>query len=70
VSLGSSRTRLNGALKELKVRWGEARARWDDVQSRDFEKQFLEPLEPKIRATLSAMEKMEGLLARVRRDCG
>ena len=70
MSLGSSRTRLKAALKELQIRWEQARTMWDDAQSRDFEKQYLEPLEPRIRGTMTAMEKMEGILARVRRDCG
>jgi len=70
VSLGSARTRLKTSLKELQVRWDQVRARWDDVQSRDFEKTFLEPMEPRIRSAMTAMEKMEGILARVRRDCG
>ncbi len=70
MSLGSSRTRLKGALKELQIRWDQAKSRWDDPQSRDFEKQFLTTLEPRIRNALTAMEKMEATLARVRRDCG
>ena len=70
MSLGSARTRLRGSLKELQIRWDEVRRSWDDVKSRDFEKQFLQPLEPRIRAAMTAMEKMEGILAGARRDCG
>ena len=61
---------MSGALKELQIKWGQAKVRWDDVQSREFEKQFLATLEPRIRGTMTAMEKMEGILSRVRRDCG
>lgn len=70
MSLAASRTRLKGALKELMARWDQAKTEWDDPVSRDFEKRHLHDLEPKIRNTITAMEKMEAILARVRRDCG
>jgi hypothetical protein len=70
MSLATSRARLQGALKELRARWDEARARWDDPMSRDFEKRYLDPLEPTVRNTISAMEKMDAILAQARRDCG
>jgi hypothetical protein len=38
--------------------------------SREFEKRYLAPLEPAVRSTMTAMEKMDGILAQVRRDCG
>ena len=69
MSLGSSRTRLMGALKELQVRWDRAKSTWDDPQSRDFESRHLVPLEPTIRHAVTAMEKMEAILARARREC-
>lgn len=70
MSLANSRTRLKGALKELQYRWDQVRLRWNDVKAVEFEKQFLEPMEPRLRAAMTAMEKMEATLARVRRDCG
>lgn len=69
MSLGTSRSRLKAALKELQVRWDEARTKWDDPQSREFESRYLAPMEPTIRNAMSAMEKMETTLARARRDC-
>jgi hypothetical protein len=61
---------LQGTLKELRARWDEARAKWDDPMSREFEKRYLAPLEPSVRSAMSAMEKMDGILAQARRDCG
>ena len=69
MSVGMSRTRLNGALKELRIRWDLAKAKWDDPQSRDFESRYLRPLEPTIRNAVTAMETMETILAAVKRDC-
>ena len=70
MSLTTSRARLQGALKELRARWDEAKAKWDDPMSREFEKRYLAPLEPVVRNTVSAMEKMDAILAQARRDCG
>jgi hypothetical protein len=70
MSLASSRNRLSAGLKELLARWETARSRWDDPQSREFEDQYLALLEPRLRNTLTAMEKLEAVLARARHECG
>jgi hypothetical protein len=70
MSLASSRNRLSASLKELMARWEQARSQWDDPMSQDFEQQYLALLEPKLRNTLTAMEKLEAVLARARHECG
>ena len=70
MSLSVSRTRLHGAMKQLRVHWDLARSKWDDPMSREFEKRHLRLLEPKIKTTVTAMEKMQAVLAKARRDCG
>jgi hypothetical protein len=70
MSLATSRARLQGALKELRAHWDQAKSKWDDPMSREFEKRYLAPLEPMVRNTISAMDKMDGILAKARRDCG
>ena len=70
MSLATSRARLQGALKELRAHWDQARTKWDDPMSREFEKRYLAPLEPMVRNTISAMDKMDTILAQARRDCG
>ncbi|MEE8459409.1 MAG: hypothetical protein V3S08_06030 [Phycisphaerales bacterium] len=65
-----SRARLAAALKQLRVHWDLVKAKWDDQVSADFERKFLQTLEPKIRAAATAMEKMEKVLAQARHDCG
>lgn len=70
MSMGTSRARLAGAMKQLLVHWELVQAKWDDPVSADFEKKFVRTLEPRIRTAVVAMEKMEAVLAQVRRDCG
>ncbi len=70
MSVNSGRTRLQGAMKELKLRWGQVQAKWDDRARQQFEQRHLQPLEPKIRKAISAMETMHAILDKARRDCG
>ncbi len=70
MSMSVSRARLRAALKDLMVQWDLARVQWDDPVSREFEKRFLRPLEPKVLNTVNAMEKMEAVLGQARADCG
>ena len=65
-----SRSRLQQSHKELMFRWEKANAFWDDGVSREFGERFLDPLEPRIRATMEAMEEMSELLRKIKRQCG
>lgn len=70
MSLNSSRNRLSASLKELMASWELAKSKWDDPMSQEFESHYLALLEPKLRNTLTAMEKLEAVLARARHECG
>jgi hypothetical protein len=69
MSLAVGRSKLVGSLKELMVKWDRTKEHWDDPMSRTLEERVLLPLEPKIRAAATAMEKMGEVLARARREC-
>lgn len=51
------------------VKWDRTREYWDDPMSKALEERVLSPLEPKIRAAATAMEKMNEVLSRARREC-
>ncbi len=70
MSMGVSRARVTAAMKQLRVQWDLVKAKWDDPVSAEFDKKFLQTLEPKVRTAAAAMEKMERVLARARHDCG
>lgn len=69
MSMNTAQNRLKQAAKELSIHWDAARSSWDDTMSRRFHESHLAPLEPMIRSTVAAMEKMSELLARARHDC-
>jgi len=69
MSLASTRNKVQSAYKELRIRWDKAKAQWDDPRSRAFETDFIEPLEPRVRAATAAMDEMNELLSRAVREC-
>lgn len=69
MSLNSARGRLLGSLKELHGRWERVSQVWDDPVRADFEKHYIHPLDAKSRTAVAAMEQMEELLAKAKRDC-
>jgi len=69
MSVHESRGNLAKAIKELTLRWTEARQNWDDAQALDFEDKFIRELEANIRSAGSAMDQIAVLLTQARRDC-
>lgn len=69
MSLTTGRSKLVGSLKDLLVKWEKTRESWSDPVSQDMELKVLSPLDPKVRAAATAMEKIGELLAKARRDC-
>jgi len=69
MSVHESRGNLAKAVKELTLRWTEARQNWDDAQALDFEDKFIRELEANIRSAGSAMDQIAVLLTQARRDC-
>ena len=63
------RGQLAKALKQLMLRWAEARGSWDDAAGAHFEKKYIEPLNDDMKATTNAMDHMAAVLSQVRRDC-
>ena len=63
------RGQLAKALTNLNLRWVEAKGSWDDAVSRQFEENFMVPLEMDMKNAASAMDHMASVLAQVRRDC-
>jgi hypothetical protein len=70
MSMMVGRAKLAQGIKELQIRWQKARTQWDDPMADDIEKTVIEPLEPRIRATVTAIEKMHEVLNRAMRECG
>jgi hypothetical protein len=70
MSVSGSQAQLLEALKQLQIRWGRIRERWDDPASRQIQKECVDPLEPMIRAAVRSLDQVSELMSSARRDCG
>ncbi len=57
------------ALKELTLKWGEAKAHWHDVKTQQFEREYLEDLPDHVQRTMGVMQQIDVLLKKVKNDC-
>jgi hypothetical protein len=65
----TSAANLAQAMKELTLEWQETRAQWRDAKAIEFDNTYLEILPQQVARATAAMEELEALLKKVRRDC-
>ncbi|MGI9013241.1 MAG: hypothetical protein ACR2GY_03225 [Phycisphaerales bacterium] len=70
MSVTVGRAKLKNALTELLVHWEETRAIWNDPRAAQFQRQFIEPLEPHVRAALAAMDRLNSQIVAAENECG
>jgi hypothetical protein len=60
---------LGRAMRDLSLRWSEARGNWSDGVRAEFERTHMEPIEQDLRVALAAMDQVGVLLSRIRQEC-
>jgi hypothetical protein len=63
------RGQLAKASKELTARWNDARLSWNDARAKEFEEQFLAPLEVDLRKAADALDRVAAMVSQIRREC-
>jgi hypothetical protein len=69
MSLAAGRFQLADAFKTLKQEWEATEEFWRDVVRKDFEKAHFDPLNERLAAVLTAIDRMDQSLARMRQEC-
>jgi len=69
MTLSGTKSRLTAITKELATRWDETRNHWKDAKSLELEQRFLNELFAGVERTVGAIERLDELLAKVRKDC-
>lgn len=69
MSLAGTKSRLSSITKELWLQWHDTKNYWRDAKSEEFERDYLSELFLGIDRTITTMEKLDELLAKVRKDC-
>jgi len=67
--LATGASRIRHALENLQLSWREIEEEWDDAVSRRFCEHHLEPMGPKVKLALDAIDRMHMLLTQMQRDC-
>jgi hypothetical protein len=65
----ASGARLEAITKELRVQWLHTKDYWADAKSREFEQRYLQELFAAVDKTVAAIEQIDKLVARIRKDC-
>ncbi len=64
-----SAANLAQAMKDVSLRWEQTRESWRDVKSEQFHSDYLEHLPSYIARATAAMEELDGLLRKIKKDC-
>ena len=69
MSLPSSRSKIQRLTKDLMVQWSRTQEHWNDPVSRRFETEYLIPLERAVAASSEAIDSMNEVVTRAKREC-
>jgi len=69
MSLVSNKTRLATLTKILDNSSRDTKGHWQDKQSLQFEKQYIDGLSHNVSSTVEIIEKLDKLITKVRKDC-
>lgn len=67
--MSGSQNRLAGLTNDLRAEWEQTKHYWNDAKSREFEQRFLSELLPAVNQTISTIESLERVIAKLRNDC-
>jgi hypothetical protein len=69
MNLHASRTRLELLTKALLLEWSRTQTYWRDAKSAEFDRKYMQELSAHVDKAATVIEKLDGLLTRVRHDC-
>ncbi|MFT3684792.1 MAG: hypothetical protein QM783_07645 [Phycisphaerales bacterium] len=68
MSTTSAQARLKDALRELNLTWRRSQEQWRDQAAAEFYKDVIEPLDPRVLQTISAMATLGEVLQAADRE--
>ena len=67
--LNASKSRLGAVSKELSRQWEATKVAWRDQKAIEFEQKYLLPLFESVDNAVTAIEKLDKVITKVRKDC-
>ena len=62
-------SRLAAVTKDLWVNWQQTRESWSDAKAIAFEQKYLRELMNSVDKTVGAIEQLDKLIAKIKKDC-
>ena len=69
MSLNNSRGRLIGISRELQKEWQDTQSVWMDRKSKEFDRDYMQPLMDAVDNASHVMEDLDKLLRKLKEDC-
>ena len=69
MSVNDGRAKLIRAARDLLAAWDRAKEDWHDENCRQFEKKYIDMLRAELHKTQQAMDHIDALFLRLRKDC-
>ena len=69
MSIRSSASNLQEAMKQLNMEWQRTKESWSDVKSRDFENTYLADLPQQIARANHVIEELDDILKKIKASC-
>jgi hypothetical protein len=69
MSMRNNGTRLAMVTKELMLQWQDTKEHWRDAKSAEFEQKYMVELQSSVDTAVTVIEKLDKLLAKIRKDC-
>ena len=67
-ALNETEQALDHGIRAVARQWEAAQASWKDTRASEFERAFYQPLCRQVNATLTALEELNEVIARAKRD--
>ncbi len=67
--MSASGSRLSAITKELWLQWQHTRDFWQDAKSLEFEHKYLQELMSSVDKTVTVIDQLDKLLAKIKSDC-
>lgn len=68
--LTTGRGKLKQSYDNLRLRWEDVIAGWDDVTRKKFEEEHMDPVGPDVQAAMRAIDRLSAVIAQMQQECG
>jgi hypothetical protein len=69
MSVRNNGIRLSMVTKEIMLKWRDTREHWDDAKATEFERKYMDELQASVDTAVIVIEKLDKLLAKIKKDC-